>query len=237
MVTARNYPDYFPYAVSVAVRNLEYAADVNIGLPYVCNLGAPLALSTTGLLVTGALTTGVVQTFTLVSTVPILLGGLVPHDSLTKRGGWGRGLTFVADAACTRTITVDGYDYLGQLMRWTGTVNGTTPVPCPKAFQWLTSISFGASADVVSISVGYNNVFGLPYTLVQSIAENKNYAVAANAGTFTAGLVEGTAATATNADVRGTYLPATVIPDGTNIFEVIYEPRRGNYHGAAQFSA
>lgn len=237
MVTARNYPDYFPYGVSVGVRNLEYAVDVNIGLPYVCNLGAPLALSTTGLLVTGALTTGVAATFTLVSTLPILLGGLVPHDSLTKRGGWGRGLTVVADAASTRTITIDGYDYLGQAMRWTGVVNGTTPVPVAKAFQWLTSIAFGASADVVSISVGYNNVFGLPYTLVQSIAENKNYAAAANAGTFTAGLVEGTASTATNADVRGTYLPVTVIPDGTNIFEVIYQPRRGNLHGAAQFSA
>lgn len=237
MVTARNYPDYFPYGVSVAVRNLEYAVDVNIGLPYVANLGAPLALSTTGILVTGAMTTAVAMTYTLTSATPILLGGLVPHDSLTKRSGWGRGLTFVADAASTRTITVDGYDYLGQAMRWTGALNGTTPVPCPKAFQWVYSIVFGASADVVSASVGWNNVFGLPYTLVQSIAENKNYAVAANAGTFVAGLVEGTAATATNADVRGTYLPVTVIPDAVNIFEVIYEPRRGNLHGAAQFSA
>lgn len=236
MVTARNYPDYFPYGVSVAVRNLEYAVDVNIGLPYVCNLGAPLALSTTGVLVTPAMTTGVVNTYTLTSATAISNGGLIPHSSTTKRDGWGRGLTFVADGASTRTITVDGYDYLGQAMRWTGALNGTTPVPCPKAFQWVYSISFGANADTVIASVGYNNVFGLPYTLVQNIAENKNYAVAANAGTFVAGLVEGTAATATNADVRGTYLPVTVIPDGTNIFEVIYEPRRGNLHGAAQFS-
>lgn len=237
MTTGLNtYADYYPFGVSVAVRNLEYAADVNIGQPYVCYLGAPLALSTTGVLVTPALTTGVVNTFTLTSATPISNGGLIPHDSLTRRRGWGRGLTFVADGAGTRTITVDGYDYLGQAMRWTGALNGTTPVPCPKAFQWVTSISFGAAADTVVVSVGWNNVFGLPYTIQSLVSEIKNGAIAANAGTIVAGLAEGTAATATNADVRGTYLPVTVIPDGTNTFEIYYTPRRGNLHGAAQFS-
>jgi len=236
MVTARNYPDYFPYGVSVGVRNLEYAADVNIGLPYLCNLGAPLALSTTGILVTGAMTTGVINAYTAAAG-QVLNGGLVPHDSLTKRNGWGRALTYVASAASTRVVTCTGYDYLGQKMQEQVTMNGTTPVLGVKAFQWIDSISFGASADVVSVSVGYGNVFGLPYTFQNLSMEAKDYAVAANAGTFVAGLAEGTAATVSNADVRGTYLPSTVIPDGVHIFELAYWPRRGNLHGAAQFTA
>jgi hypothetical protein len=233
MVTARNYADYFPYGISVAVRNLEYAVDVNIGHPYVANLGAPLALSTNGIVSTSALVTGAINTFTAVN---FNNGGLVPHDSLTKRNGWGRGVTLVASAASTRTITLDGYDYLGQAMRWTGALAGTTPVPVAKAFQWITRIDFGASADVVTVDIGWNNMFGLPYTFQQLIAEAKDYVVAANAGTFVAGLAEGTAATATNADVRGTYTPVTVIPNGVVVFEVTYMVRRGNLHGAAQFA-
>jgi hypothetical protein len=235
MVTARNYADYFPYGISVAVRNLEYAADVNIGHPYVANLGAPLALSTTGIMVTAALTSGSASTFTAAAG-QILNGGLVPHDSLTKRNGWGRGISVVASAASTRVITVGGYDYLGQRMSENMTANGTTPVNNLKAFQWIDTIVAGASADTVTLTFGWTNLFGLPYTFQHLIAEDKNYVVAANAGTFVAGLAEGTAATATNADVRGTYLPVTVIPDGVNIFEVTYMVRRGNLHGNAQFA-
>jgi hypothetical protein len=235
MVTARNYADYFPYGVSVAVRNLEYAADVNIGHPYVANLGAPLAAAAAGILVTGALTTGVAGAFTAAAG-QVLNGGLVPHDSLTRRNGWGRTVSIVATAASTRVLSLIGYDYLGQRMTENITANGTTPVNGVKAFQWIESATFAASADVVSFNVGYNSVFGLPYTFQQLIAEAKNYIAAANAGTFVAGLAEGTVSTATTADVRGTYAPATVLPDGVNIFEVTYMVRRGNLHGNAQFT-
>src|SRR5262245_21154309 len=158
MVTARNYADYFPYGVSVWVRNLEYAADVNIGQPYIANLGAPLAASATGILVTGALTSGAASTFTA-GAGQVLNGGLVPHDSLTKRNGWGRGLQLVASAASTRVCLVNGYDYLGQRMQESLTANGTTPVLGVKAWQWIDNIVCGASADVVSISVGWTNLF------------------------------------------------------------------------------
>lgn len=233
MVTARNYADYFPYGISVAVRNLEYAADVNIGQPYIANLGAPIASAGVIVGLLGPLVTGAINVFNAAN---MNNGGLVPHDSLTKRNGWGRGITLTGSAAGARTITLDGYDYLGQAMRWTGALNGTTPVLVPKTFQWITNVSFGAAADTVTVTIGINDVFGLPYTFQQLIAEAKNYAPAANAGTFVAALPEGTAATATNADVRGTYLPVTVIPDGVTVFEVTYMPRRGNLHGAAQFA-
>lgn len=237
MTVPRPYPDYFPYGISERVPLMQYAADVNLGEPYVCRFGAPLALSTTGILVTPALTTGVVNTFTTVSATPLLNGGMVPFSSLTKRDGWGRGLTFVADGAGARTITVDGYDYLGSAMRWTGALNGTTPVPVAKAFAWITSIAFGAAADTVIVSVGYNNVLGLPYAGQAMTLEMKNGALSANAGTFVAALADATTATATNADVRGTYLPVTVIPDGVNTFEMFYATRAGNLHGNAQFAA
>lgn len=233
MVTARNYADYFPYGISVGVRNLEYAADVNLGHPYIANLGAPLAASPTHIGTTAALVTGAVNTIPGSS---FANGGLVPHDSLTKRNGWGRGLQLVASAASARSIQINGYDYLGQAMRWTGTLNGTTPVLVPKTFQWIDNIVFGSAADVVTVNVGTTDVFGLPYTFQQLIAEAKDYAAAANAGTFTVGLLEGVAATATNGDVRGTYLPVTVIPNGVVIFEVTYMVRRGNLHGNAQFA-
>src|SRR5262245_8959174 len=234
MVTARAYGDYYPYGVSVWVRNLEFAADVNIGQPYICNLGAPLAASATGMLTTGALTSGSASTFTAAAG-QILNGGLVPHDSLTRRAGWGRTLAIVATAACTRVLTVNGYDYLGQRVQETITANGTTPVNGVKAWQWIDNVVCGASADTVSINVGYNSVFGLPYTFQTLVYESKNYNPAANAGAITNALAEGTAATATNADPRGLYTPATVLPDGTNIFEIGYIVRRGNLHGNAQF--
>jgi hypothetical protein len=233
MVTARNYADYFPYGISVAVRNLEFAADVNIGQPYICNFGAPLASAGVVVGTLGPLVTGLANTFTAVN---MNNGGLVPHDSLTKRNGWGRCITLTGSAAGARTITLDGYDYLGQAVRWTGALNGTTPVPVPKAIQWVSQVVFGAAADTVTVTIGITDTFGLPYTFQHLVAEDKNYTVAANAGTFTAALAEGTAATATNADVRGTYLPVTVIPDGVTIFEVTYITRRGNLHGAAQFA-
>lgn len=233
MVTARNYADYFPYGISCWVRNLEFAADVNIGAPYIANFGAPLAAQASGMLVTGALTSGQPGTFTA-GAGQVLNGGLVPHDSLTKRNGWGRGLSIVASAASTRVLTVTGYDYLGQRMTENITANGVTPVNGVKAWQWIDNVVCAASADVVSINVGWTNLFGFPYTFQQLIAEAKNYIAAANAGTFVTGLAEGTASTSTTADTRGTYLPITVIPDGVQIFEVTYMVRRGNLHGNAQ---
>lgn len=226
---------YYPRRVNVAVRNCNYAAEVNLGQPYVMGLGAPLALSATYFANVVLSTTGVALVLQL-SDGSLLNNGLVPGTSAAVPTLWGRGITFVGDGASTRTITMDGYDYLGQKMRWTGTMNGATPVACPKAFMWIETITFGAAADTVSVSVGYNNVFGLPFKGEAMSSEIKNEANAANAGTFVAGLANATASTATNADTRGTYLPSTVLPDGTNTFKVLYVPGGSNLHGNAPFS-
>ena len=40
---------YYPRRVNMRVPNMQYAAEINLGAPYVCNFGVPLALDTDGL--------------------------------------------------------------------------------------------------------------------------------------------------------------------------------------------
>ena len=244
MTVARSlYGTYFPYGVPVAVRNMQYAADVPGDGNYIARFGAPLALSANGILNAGLMVNGSAVTFNTLgagagTATVIGYNGLVPFDSLTIGGnGWGRNITVVASAANARVLTVYGYDYLGQAMREDITINGTTTVQGNKAFAWITSLVAGSSTDTTTINVGWGNKFGLPYAGNAMLSEMKNQAAAANAGTFTGALLDATTATATNADTRGTYLPSTVIPDGVNTFEVLYYVRDGNLHGNAQYYA
>lgn len=242
MAVSRNYPNYFPYGISMRVPNMEYAADVNIGHPYIANFGAPVALSNNGILSACVMVNGsavAVSSFTAGAGSATAIGynGMVPHDSLTAVGkGWGRGLRVVASGANTRVATVTGYDYLGSKMVETLTINGTTPVLGVKAWAWIESISFASSTDTTTVDVGWTNLFGVPYAMEARVVEMKNGTVAANASTIVSALADATTATATNADVRGTCLFSTVLPDGTNTFELMYTLRRGNLHGNAQYA-
>lgn len=238
----RPYADYFPFGVSLRVPSMAYAADVVLSGPYCARWAAPLALSASGLLLAGQMVNGSafsVTTFTAGVGTATAIGnnGLVPVDSLTVRSYWGRNLTVVASAANARVLTVTGYDYLGSKMVEAITINGTTTVQGLKAFAWIESISISSDTDVTTVNIGWGNKFGLPYAGSALTTEIKNDVIAANAGTFTGALLDATTATATNADVRGTYLPLTVIPDGTNNFEIYYMPRRMNLHGNAQFTS
>jgi hypothetical protein len=238
----RPYGDYFPFGMSLRVSSMQYAADIGLNTSdYEADFGAPLALDADGVLAACLMVNGsavTVNTFTAGVGTATAIGynGLVPFDSTTIRGGWGRGLTVVASAANARTMTVTGYDYLGSKMIEVITINGTTPVNGLKAFTWIESIVFSSSTDTTTVDVGYRDMFGLPYAGEAKILETKNGAVAANAGTFVAALANATAATGTNADVRGTILFLTVIPDGTNTFKLRYSTRRGNLHGNAQYA-
>lgn len=233
-------PDFFPRRINLRVPNLKYVADLSdagSGIHRI-NFGAVPALSTTYFANVVLSTTGVALALT-VAAGTILNSGIVPgmpNGATVGTARWGRGLTFVGDGASTRTITVNGFDYLGQPIRWTGALNGTTPVPMTKAIAYITDVTFGAAADTVSVSIGYNNVLGLPYQSSSMISEIKNDVVAANAGTFV-GAIYTDPQTATTGDPRGTYLPVTVIPDGTNTFSITVNAAisRGNLHGVAHF--
>ena len=217
-------PTFYPERCSVAVRGMTYSADFQLSGPFRAQLGAPIALNSTGILAAQSINTaGSATTF-----------AATYSSADTTMGIWGRCLRLVLSGAGTPTVDIRGRDYLGQRVRETLTGNGVTPVLGVKAFKHIDSITW-TSVGGTTMDIGWRDCFGLPYKFKQLLLEQKNGIVAANAGTFVAGLASTTAATATNADVRGTYLPSTVIPDGTNTFEVIYMPDELNLHGNAQF--
>jgi hypothetical protein len=234
------YPDFFPRRVNQRVPHLNYAADLSndgLGL-YRINFGLVPALSTT-YFASAVLSTTAVALSLSVAAGTILNDGVVPGMPVGSTVGtarWGRGITFVGDGASTRAITLTGYDYLGQKIVWTGALNGTTPVPVTKAFAYLESVVFAAAADTVSVSIGYNNVLGLPYQSANMVSEMKNDIASVNAGTFV-GAVYTDPQTATTGDPRGTYLPVTVIPTGAIPFSIIVNAAvsRKNLHGVAHF--
>lgn len=222
-------PDNFMFGINYRVPLLKYAADVVLEGPYKFNIGVLAAKSATFFLTTGALTTGVAASFSLVSTPAIANGGVEPTR-------YGRGLSIVASAASTRTFDIRGWDYLGQRMQWTGVLNGTTPVVSVKAFKRVDLVNLGASADVVSVTLGQSDVLGLPYRGSAMYMAILNEGAPTGAGTFVAGLADASVPSATNADVRGTWTPnAADIPDGTRKLQLVYEPDREDLHGQAQF--
>lgn len=226
------YPDFFPRRINMRVPALQFASEVSASGIGRVDFGAPAALSTTSLANVVLSTTGVALTLQ-VSDGTLLLNGAVGGATTAR---WGRGVQLVGDGASTRTITILGWDYLGQKIKWTGVLNGTTPVKPTKVFMWIDSIVFGAAADTVSVSVGTTDLMGLPYQAASLLSEMKNNAVAANAGTFVAAVLTDPQ-TATTGDPRGTYLPVTVIPDGTNTFSITvnYDTDKKNLHGVAHF--
>jgi hypothetical protein len=122
-------------------------------------------------------------------------------------------------------------------MREDFTLNGTTAVLGLKAFRYVDSITPVTGTASTTVALTVVNLMGLPHKLQSVDQEMKNGVLTANAGTFVAGLLNATTPTATNADVRGTYLPVTVLPDGTRTFELRYFADDTNLDGNAQFFA
>ena len=219
--------DYNPRKINRYVPACQYAADVDVvDKQFTVDFGAPAALSATAILSAQSIATAGSTTTLLLDTLP----------------AFGRGLQIVASGAATSDVTIYGRDYLGQPMIETLTLNGTTPVLGKKAFKWLDKVSFGATA-ATTINLGTTNVFGLPYAAIKMTAEFKDNVAAANAGTFTA-YVSTDPQTATTGDPRGTYLPVTVLPDGTKTFKAVFMATdavntsgNGGMHGIKQYFA
>jgi hypothetical protein len=122
-----------------------------------------------------------------------------------------RNVVVDAAGAATAVLTITGTDVYGIPMSEAITLNGTTAVAGKKAFKTITRVA--ASAAATDIFVGTGDVFGLPID-----ANSRNYVLTAwngafvTTGTFVA--ADGTAATTTTGDVRGTFAPADAA-DGT----------------------
>lgn len=223
--------DYHPRKINRYVPACQFASDVDVNdRNFSVDFGTPAAASATAILSAQSIATA---TSTTAADVALTL------DELPA---FGRGLVAVASGASTSVVTITGRDYLGQPMKEEITLNGTTPVNGKKAFKWIDDIAWTATA-ATTINVGTTNIFGLPYRAIKMVHEFKDRVIAANAGTFVAAIFTDPA-TATTGDTRGTYLPVTVLPDGSKRFEATFvsddsvnSDGNGGLHGIAQYFA
>lgn len=222
----RRIPTFFPQRVRMNVRQKAYTAGIEGDDVITAAFGAPLAANNTAILAAQSISSG--------GNTSTLAAAYVASEA--QMGRWGRGVRVVASGGSTALVTITGRDYLGQRMQEALTLNGATAVLGKKAFRYIDNIAWAAGGSV-TLDVGITNLMGLPDKGKAMVNEIKNDAISANGGTFVAGLANATTPTGTNADVRGTYLPVTVIPDGTNTFEVRYVADTSNLHGNAQFAA
>lgn len=223
---AKRMMSYFPQGVRLAVRNAALIGNVEGDAAIFVDIGSPTATGGAVMTAQSVNTTSAITTFDSAFTAS--------EAQMTR---WGRGLSLVLSGAGTPVLQVRGRDYLGQYMREDVTMAGTTPVATKKAFRYVDSITPNAAGTAQTVTVTTVNLFGLPYKFLALELESKNGHPAANAGTFVAGLANGTTSTATTADVRGTYVPVTVLPDGVNTFTLRYFADHVNAFGSAQYFA
>lgn len=222
---ARRYASFFPQRMSNRVASMMYTgnADQDIYTAVYTAITAGDTIASAGSLINA-------QSMTSAGSTTTFAAAYVGTEAQMSK--WGRCLTAVADGASTGTVTVYGRDYLGSRMSGTMTLNGTTAVLLNKAFRYIDRIDWTATSGV-NLNVGFTNRVGLPFFGVALVSEIKSGAIAANAGSFTAGLstAEGTAST----DARGSYSPVTVLWDGSAEFQIRYVTNRANLHGGARY--
>lgn len=156
-----------------------------------------------------------------------------------KMGPFGRNLTVVASGAATSNVTVIGRDYLGQPMRESFTLNGTTPVLGAKAFKYIDRVTAGITGGT-TINLGWGTKFGLPWKVRAVYREYVDQVLAA-AGTLTQPVLTDPQTTTTG-DPRGLYVPTTT-PDAVKVLEADFEvdsgvnaAGRGGLHGIVHFN-
>lgn len=202
--------DFFPDRVNMHFRNAKYAADVRdngIGKIYIPAVETADA-------------DGILDGQAIATAQDLDTSDFAAAYSDDVMGKFGRNITVVGSAASTATITVYGYDYLGQPMIEEIDMNGTTPVAGVKAFARVTRIVTGTDADS-TLDVGWGDVLGLPYGLVDLITELVDEAEPADAGTVVK-RVTTDPQTATTGDPRGTYAPhSNNAPNGSRTYQLV----------------
>lgn len=198
--------DFYPKRINNWFSGAKYAADIGTDGIGKIRIPAPVAADTDGIIAAQAITSA--QDLTSFATT----------YSDTVMGKFGRNVTTVGSAASTATVTVYGYDYLGQPMVETLTQNGTTPVLGVKAFRHVTRIVTTTDADS-NMDVGWGNVLGLPYKLIDAWSEIVSLVEASSAGAFVVGSVA--TQSATSADPRGTYAPhSSLVPNAARYYDI-----------------
>jgi hypothetical protein len=218
-------PTNFQRRINNYVPAMMYSADVNYNAGTRVNFGAPAVNASTGLL--GATSIAAAASFDL--------------SAATISETYGRCLQIVASGAATSTNRIDGWDYLGQPMSETFTLNGATPVQGKKAFKTLSQMVVLTTTGATTVTLGLGTGLGLPYKALRVQFEVANGALAA-AGTLT-GAILTDPQTATTGDPRGTYVATTTL-NASNIISAVFDfvndvntSNNGGLHGVRQFAA
>jgi hypothetical protein len=226
MANIYNAPEFFPNRLSVYVPAMQFAADVNLVGSTRISFGAPAVADPDGLLDGQSIATAS-------NTGTFLASG-------TADAPFGRNVTVVASGAATSTVTVTGYDYLGQPMTEVLTLNGASAVVGGKCFGRITNIAWGATGGT-TIDVGWGSGLGLPYRALRVLGEETDDAPVSS-GTLVAGALTDPQ-TATAADPRGRYTPTTTM-NGTRVVTASFmfsnyrnADNNGGLHGIAHYSA
>lgn len=128
------------------------------------------------------------------------------------------------------TFIVKGFDIYGYPLTQTVTGVSSSTVSTTKAFKYIQSVTPAGVINSTAISVGTNDVFGLPlrtdfYQYIQAIWGTPAVLLAYSAGTFVAADIQ--TATATSGDVRGTLNPGSA-SDGTKRLFIYWNPLVAN---------
>ena len=216
----------FMRGINHYVPNMQYASNVDVTGAVEVFLGNPVAAAAAGILSAQSIAAAV-NTTTFAGTY---------NDNVM--GIYGRNVTVVASGAATSTVTVRGFDYLGQPMTETLTLNGATAVLGVKMFRYVTRVEAGVTA-ATTINVGWGDRLGLPYRAVNTVLEKELVSGAApTAGALVAGPLVATAVSATTVDPRGYYTPqASFVANGTRTYQLVYAADNvTGLHGARQFA-
>lgn len=153
-------------------------------------------------------------------------GFVNPSDEAFAK--FGRNLLVTSNKA----VVIRGLDYLGQPVIENVAIG--TDVATKKCFAFVDGIS---CAEAATVKIVTGDVLGLPYAMVTADrvqVDDVNVALA-SAGTFVP--YTNAAQTATTAEPRGTFAPATAHkPDGAKSYKVHAWWLQKNLHGNAHFA-
>lgn len=187
-----NPPTHFPQRLNSYVPAMQYAADVDMSGITRIDFGTPIAAAANTILNDQSIATAIT-----------VAGADLLQDDLD--GTWGRNITTVASGAATSTVTVRGWDYLGQPMTEVLTLNGTNSVVGVKAFKKIKEITFGVTA-ATTVDVGVGALLGLPFKAMKVLTEELDNTPRATLGTLTSPVLTNPQ-TSTTGDPRGRYTP------------------------------
>lgn len=208
--------------VNYFVENMQLHSHVGSDGYAKVELGTPVAAAAAGIIAAASVATTAAVTPNV---------GSYNRDVMGK---YGRNVVVALSGAGTPTITVRGRDYLGQPVREDIVAAGATPVAGKKAFKYVDSVTPSVGVAATTISVGFGDVFGLPFAADQLVQEAVNNQATANAGTFTASVK--TAQTATTGDPRGTYAPAGAnAANGVRSYSLVTRCDKTMLHGVRHF--